>query len=112
MRLTLGKGLRLEGKELAWELQKQRSKNGIKSWQAIKYYRRLGHALSEVAEREIRLMPGEGLADAVRALDTVRQKLQTLVDTAFERPSETAIKNKIHSSDPQLGKSLGSGEGL
>ena len=90
MILSLNNNLRLVGKELAWELQKRRTRNGNSTWQPIKYYRRLGHALSEFGERKVRMMAGDDLADAINAFTSVRQDLQRKLDTAFAGLEEQA----------------------
>jgi len=96
--LSLNNNLRLVGKELAWELQKRRSRNGNLTWQPIKYYRRLGHALSEFGERQVRMMLGDDLADAINAFTSVRQDLQRKLDTAFAGLEErtTLLENIKH----------------
>ena len=91
MIISLWNNKRLVGKELAWELQKPRTRDGRQTWEPIKYYRRLGHALAEVGEQQVRLAEGDSLLDAITAVTEVSDELQRFVDEAFEsiaRPAD------------------------
>ena len=90
MILPLNRYLRLEGRPLAWELQKRRTRQGKDVWEPIKYYRRLGHALAEAGEREVRLMEGSSLADAAEAFTRVTDRYRKILDGAFSELSRRA----------------------
>lgn len=90
MIIPLWNNQRLVGKTLAWELQKPRIRDGRQIWEPIKYYRKLGHALAEVGEQQIRLSEGDSLSDVISAVTIVTDELQHFIDDAFERASRSA----------------------
>ena len=95
MILTFGDSLRLVGKEHAWELQKRRTRGGRQTWAPVKFYRRLGHALVEVGERQIRLADGNTISEALDAFTRVTHDLQQILDLALEGIEQQADSIEI-----------------
>ena len=98
MILTLNNDLRLVGNEHAWEMQKRRTRGGRQTWESIKYYRKLRHALVEAGERQVRLAEGNTLSDVIDSFTSVTNDLQRILDTAIARLEHQADNLENRSS--------------
>ena len=96
MVIPLTDNLRIFGGQMAWELQRRKTVSGVERWESFKWFRKLGHAMQEAGETEIRLSEGTSLADAIEAFSRVSHRYDLLLDAAF---SEVARKaNEVERS--------------
>ena len=70
---------RIVGSERAWELQRQRSRNGKTAWEPYKWFVTFRHALEEAVQRDIRLHPATSLSEAIEAVSDVIRKYEKLI---------------------------------
>ena len=89
MVIPLTDNLRIRGGPLSWELQHRKTVKGQDRWESFKWFTKLGQAVKEAGETEIRLSEGNSLTDAVEALSRVSHRYEQLLDAAF---SEVARK--------------------
>ncbi len=89
MVIPLNDNMRIHGGPVAWELQHRKTVKGKDRWESFKWFTKLGQAVKEAGETEIRLSEGNSLADAVEALSRVSHRYEQLLDKAL---SEVARK--------------------
>ena len=89
MVIPLNDNLRIFGGQIAWEVQRRRTVKGKDRWESFKWFTKLGHAVKEAGETEIRLSEGCALVDAIEAFSRVSHRYERLLDVAF---SEVARK--------------------
>jgi hypothetical protein len=79
--------LRVRGTPDCWQLEKLKTPKTGKNvdqerWEAFKYYTTLGRALSEAAQREIRVHPAIGVTESLAAAEQVVAKYAAIFDQA------------------------------
>ncbi len=96
MVIPLNDNLRIFGGQMAWELQRRRTVSGVERWESFKWFRKLGHAMQEAGETEIRRSEGNSLADAIEAFSRVSHRCDTILEAAFSEVTRNA--NKVERS--------------
>ena len=81
---------RIVGTERAWELQRARIKKDkadpntkITYWEPYKYYTTFRQALGEAVQREIRIHPAHGIAEAIEAVSQTVEKFEELIPSEY-----------------------------
>lgn len=93
MIIPLGEDLRIRGTEHCWQLEKLRVVRGQGEWRPYKYFTTMDNALREAAQRELRMLPANGVAEALAACEAVSAKYATIFDevgTRLENSPEAA----------------------
>ena len=83
MVIPLNDKLRILGGHVAWELQRRKTVKGVERWESFKWFTKLGHAMKEAGETEIRLSEGYSLADAIEAFSHVSHRYDLLLEGAL-----------------------------
>ncbi len=96
MVIPLTDNLRIFGGSLAWELQRRKTVSGVERWESFKWFTKLGQAVREAGETEIRLSEGNSLADAIEALSRVSHRYDMILEAAFSEIDRKA--NKVERS--------------
>ena len=79
MIIPIDEGQRIVSNAYSWDLEvlitpKPGGKRKEPYWKPIKYYGTLSQALHKALEREIRLHPAEGIAECIKAAQSVSEK--------------------------------------
>jgi len=80
MIIPIDETIRIKGVERCWQLQKLKTVKGELKWKPYKYFNTVALALREAAQREIRIFPTEGLAEAIEACNLVTLKYAKIFD--------------------------------
>ncbi len=96
MVIPLNDNVRIFGGPLCWELQRRRTVRGAERWETHKWFTKLGQAMQEAGETEIRLSEGHSLTDAIEAFSRVSHRCDTILEAAFSEVTRNA--NKVERS--------------
>ncbi len=92
MVIPLNDNLRIFGGQMAWELQRRRTVSGAERWESFKWFTKLGQAVKEAGETEIRLSEGTSLADAIETFSRASHRYEQVLDEAFSEVARKADK--------------------
>ena len=83
MIIQIDERTRIVGKKRCWELQRTRSRDGKKAWEARKWFTTFRQALDEAVHREIRLHPARNLADAIEGVSEIVRRVSDLIPPGY-----------------------------
>lgn len=92
MILDLDPSNRIVGTEYAWELQRRYVSAGKSTWRAYRWFPSLTLALQDAAHRKIRTADVQGVAEAIKRVDSVVQRFERLIDEPLERLAQQAAR--------------------
>ena len=79
---------RIRGTEQCWQIECARTVKGVVEWRPQKYFLTLDDALRAAAQREIRINPASGIAEAIDACNRVTQKYARIFDSVGKNPKD------------------------
>lgn len=84
MIIQLDDECRIKGTKYCWQLEIAKTVKGKIEWRPKKYFSTLDAGFRELAWREIRLDPAEGMAEAIEALHRVTEKYRRMLDAVVD----------------------------
>ena len=88
MIIPIDEKTRIRGTEYCWQLEKTRTVKGEIEWRPFKYFQTMDRALRVAAQREIRILPAEGLTEAIAACNRVTEKYARIFDDVGKNPKD------------------------
>ena len=92
---------RIRGTERCWQFEKLKVVKGQGEWRALSYFTSMDSALREAAQRELRVYPAKGIAEALAACNRVTEKYSKIFDSVGS-PQERTKKELMRGSNAQI----------
>ena len=83
MIIPIDEKIRIAGTEQSWQLQRAKIRDGKLTWEPYKYYTTFRQALEEAVQREIRIHPAHGIAEAIEAVSQTVEKFEELIPSEY-----------------------------